>query len=134
MTDTHVILNDNVAFNCGIISGSADISVTDPNFPSCVFPVQVIAHTPVGTISLPPFNIQENGQIQTSVIGINIKIDISEWHCDSSTVTCHVKAVAHRVISCTIIDKNYQLNRYNPQAFEVAIADFHARLEALEST
>lgn len=133
MTDTPVILKDNVPFDCGPISGSADIVVTDPYFPNCVFPVQVIAHTPVGTRAIPSFEIKGNGEIKESVVGIDVEISISDWHCDSKTVTCHVKAVAKKFfMSCIVIDKDYQIERHNPQVFEVAIADFHARLEALD--
>ncbi|MBN8563990.1 MULTISPECIES: hypothetical protein [unclassified Leptolyngbya] len=125
-----VIHKEDVPFSCfGMINGTVDVIVSDPQT-GCTFPVLLIAHTNLGSGSI-PIDISGNGTIHKKIFGFDVDITVSNWHCDQSTVSCHVKAVVKVVLaSCQVLDKDFTIPRHNSETLAAAIADLHTRLEA----
>lgn len=128
------IINKTVPFSCffGAAKGTISGEVYDQG--SNVFPAHITVDSNLGSGSF-DIDLQGNEVIKEEIHGVKVKITISDWNVNENGLSFHLKAVATKTIvfsiSCTVVDETFSGGRHHAEAFNLLMASFNKKLEAL---
>lgn len=117
-----------------LVYGDAVVDIYDDRYPDCNFLVILSTTSNLGAGSQ-SFRIGGPEEKVISIHGIDVMIEMSDWHCDQNSVSVVVTATAKKLgVSCTIFDhERIQCSRHNPNVMTARISELDERLRAFLS-